>query len=521
MKNSFSNSKIVFLILAIFVCLAGVYLVFNATRWGPWAFSDSAMYISAAKNFSSGKGFVVVNSDDNLTPLMEFPPFYSIFLSIFLGEDGDANQIIRWVNIGLLLSFLSIYGSLLFHVTKNAFLSSLGMLFCITSSVLIEIFTGIMSESLFFPLLFIILLLATIYIEDTGKIHIFILLTVLSAILPITRYAGTLFVAVIAILLFLFSHDNLALKIKRSLVYLAVAILPIVVWFSKLYFQYNKVGGKSFNFTWGIFASLINSIGVEIQVMNTWIPYYGVYNNASIDKALSFGTLIILAALIIILISNLRKKEDFFKPIQKQFLIALTMLCAYLLFIAFTHSITIPQIDIINRMMAPTLPFFIGMFIFAIALLAGKNRRLPIAIALAASLVILRFNYLTSSVFIKQMNEVGHGYSAREYHESGVIEQLQSLPQENKWISNSSGFVLYYTNRFPLQVDQFANRAYGWHNGYGEKSFREKGAYLILIFPDFRNYYGDYADHLLPTVIEGLDVVYQDEVCGIYLFPVE
>ena len=311
MKNSFSNSKIVFLILAIFVCLAGVYLVFNATRWGPWAFSDSAMYISAAKNFSSGKGFVVVNSDDNLTPLMEFPPFYSIFLSIFLGEDGDANRIIRWVNIGLLLSFLSIYGSLLFHVTKNAFLSSLGMLFCITSPVLIEIFTGIMSESLFFPLLFIILLLATFYIEDTGKIHIFILLTVLSAILPITRYAGTLFVAVIAILLFLFSHDNLALKIKRSLVYLAVAILPIVVWFSKLYFQYNKVGGKSFNFTWGIFASLINSIGVEIQVMNTWIPYYGVYNNASIDKALSFGTLIVLSALVIILFSNLRKKKTF------------------------------------------------------------------------------------------------------------------------------------------------------------------------------------------------------------------
>ena len=41
-------------------------------------------------------------------------------------------------------------------------------------------------------------------------------------------------------------------------------------------------------------------------------------------------------------------------------------------------------------------------------------------------------------------------------------------------ISNDAGFILYYTNRFPVQIDQFANRVFGRHNGYGERSFREK-----------------------------------------------
>ena len=452
---------------------------------------------------------------------MEFPPFYSIFLSIFLGKDGDANSIMHWVNTGLFTLFLSIFGTLLFRVTKNVFLSILGMFFCLTSPVLIEIFSGIMSESLFLPLLLCILLLAMIYIQDNSKLHIFILLTALSTILPVTRYAGALFIGVLAILIFIFSNQKIILKLKRSLAYLTVALLPIGVWFAKLYFQFNKVGGKSFKLSWGIFSSLIDSIRAEIIVINTWIPYYGIYKNHTIDKLLFLGSLLVIAALLFVLYKNLRKKDNVFNLIQILFLSSFVILCAYLLFIAFTHSITIPQIDIIDRMMAPILPFFISMVICSLALLTIKNRRILISLVMVASLVVLRFNYLKSSVFIDEMKEFGRGYSAIEYHESGIIEQLKALPDDKKLISNSSGFVLYYTNRLPLQVDQFANRTYGRHNGYGEKSFREKGAILILIFPDFRNYYGDSAEQLLTTVTNGLDVVYLDEVSGIYLYPVE
>jgi hypothetical protein len=119
------------------------------------------------------------------------------------------------------------------------------------------------------------------------------------------------------------------------------------------------------------------------------------------------------------------------------------------------------------------------------------------------------------------MNLNGRGYSSREYQDSGIIDQLKALPEDRLMISNSSGFILYYTNRMPVQIDVFHKRNFGRHNGYGERTFREKGAALILILPDFRNVYGDSADELFTTITDGLDVDYRDEVSGIYYYPVQ
>ena len=100
-----------------------------------------------------------------------------------------------------------------------------------------------------------------------------------------------------------------------------------------------------------------------------------------------------------------------------------------------------------------------------------------------------------------------------------MISALQALPDNQRMISNSAGFVLYYTNRFPLQINQFANRVYGRKNGYGEKSFREKQAALILLYPEFFNYYGNNSLELLQTITDKLKIHYQDAIGGIYYYP--
>ena len=143
------------------------------THWGPWAFSDSASYLSAARNFNQGLGFVILNSNGGLTHVTEFPPFYPIFLSIFVHQGGDLNSILRWVNIGLLITFLVLFGTLLFKATRSNLLAWLGMLMCITSPVLLEVFSGVMSETLFLPLLCLLFLLTVLYSEheNTGIVH--------------------------------------------------------------------------------------------------------------------------------------------------------------------------------------------------------------------------------------------------------------------------------------------------------------------------------------------------------------
>ncbi len=220
------------------------------------------------------------------------------------------------------------------------------------------------------------------------------------------------------------------------------------------------------------------------------------------------------------LVFSLRKKG---LDSKAKHLIWISVLClgAYLLFIAFTHSITIPQIDIIDRMLSPVYPFFVLLVIASLyfAMEAGGWQRILYYSAILAILIVLRFNFLTTLAYVNELKTFGRGYSARQYRQSGIIEQIKEIPENQRMVSNSAGFVLYYTNRFPIQVNQFANRTFGMKNGNGEKWFREKGASLILFFPEFRNYYGDTADELLSTITNGLDVYYLDDVSGIYYYP--
>jgi hypothetical protein len=232
------------------------------------------------------------------------------------------------------------------------------------------------------------------------------------------------------------------------------------------------------------------------------------------------GALVLAIALVVFVIRVIsRKGTDPSSETPKLYFLFVINLCAYLLFIALTHTITIPQIDIINRMLAPILPLLFILILSTVGLFIQQRRKLWLILATVILLVTLRFNFYQSTNFIAEMNENGHGFANREYRQSGIIEHIQTIPDDQRMVSNAAAFVLYYTNRFPIQVDQFANRTFGKTDGYGEKWVREKGAALIILYPEFRNFYGNAAESLLETVTRGLDVAYQDETGGIYYYP--
>ncbi len=214
----------------------------KTTHWGPWAFSDSASYVSAARNFNRGSGFVIVNSNDSLTHVTEFPPFYANFLSFFIGENNDPNAVLRWVNSGLFIAFQVVFGTLLFKATRNNLLALLGMAFCAASPVLLEVFSGAMSETLFLPLLCLIFLLCLLYLEEV-KPSLLVLLAVFSCLLPITRYAGLLFVGGVGLALLILSKKDFKQRLRDMVFYFFLALLPVASWFLRLYLSFNKVGG--------------------------------------------------------------------------------------------------------------------------------------------------------------------------------------------------------------------------------------------------------------------------------------
>ena len=220
----------------------------------------------------------------------------------------------------------------------------------------------------------LLLILVFLFFEfvRSQKYYFLIPIFIISALLPLIRYAGILFVFCFGLCFLIFG--NLRSRKSKLFIplYLLISLVPIGIWFIYQFTNLNKVGGKSFIFSIEIFNNIFKSILQEFQIIQGWLPYSGIYSN----PVLEYGLLVFYISLIFIsfilgfiaCIKNWKLRTE--NP-QFLFLICMFFLVAYTLFIGFTHNLTIPNIDIIDRMMSPIYPFLI----LALILGFGNSRQ--------------------------------------------------------------------------------------------------------------------------------------------------
>ena len=112
------------IILAI--AIIGGFLLWRATTWGPWAFSDSSAYLSGARNFIKGHGLVILHSAGYEIQITEFPPLFPVLLGFFSGKDGDFIQVARWMNIIFFSGSVFLTGAIIYLVGRSVLLGILG-----------------------------------------------------------------------------------------------------------------------------------------------------------------------------------------------------------------------------------------------------------------------------------------------------------------------------------------------------------------------------------------------------------
>ncbi len=513
------NYNQIYYVIYLLLASIGGFLVFHAMTWGPWAFSDSSAYVSAARNFASGNGFIIYQSTGRIKAITEFPPFYPMIISVFGGNKLDYISTIRWSNIFIFSSSIILFSQNLYSATRKHYLSIIATLFFISSPQIITSYTSAMSEPLFLFLILLALFLFQQIFQNNKKFSKFSFFAV-SSLLPITRYAGVLFVGIFGINFFINSRSSpFVLRIKNTILYYIIAFLPVGLWGLTLFYKFNILGGKRFSLDNTIFHNFSQSIIEELKVIKLWIPYVEIYletfTEALIISIASFSIISLIGWTIKQFVFSNRANVS----TQKYFFLLLILLIfGYVSFIGLTHSITIPQIDIIDRMMIPIYPLcLIIVFLSLDALIKKIDKRSFLSIFIIISAFIgLRFNTLRTKTYIQTMSVNGNGFTARAYQQSGFINEIRKIPDDKKMISNSSGFVLFYTNRYPIQVNNFPNYSYGVGNSYGEKSFRENQAALIILFSDFSNYYGKESENLLYTLTNTLNAKYVGIEGGIY-----
>jgi len=113
LKRIFHFPMLFWVVLTL-LALAGGYVIFYATAFGPWAFSDSTVYIASGINWIKGNGMGFYQADGQFAALTHFPPGYPVLIGLTSLLFPDPITAIRWINI-LSFSLLTFLGGLLLY----------------------------------------------------------------------------------------------------------------------------------------------------------------------------------------------------------------------------------------------------------------------------------------------------------------------------------------------------------------------------------------------------------------------
>ncbi|MHB8133034.1 MAG: hypothetical protein ACYDH1_02320 [Anaerolineaceae bacterium] len=518
-----------YLILFLLACLAAIMMIYDM-EWGPWAFSDSAAYISAARNLVAGNGLSVPTPEGGFTPLTLHQPLFPLVLSFFLLFDIHPFTTTTVLNIACFSLSILFLGTGCYYFSKSKVFSLVVVILLMWCPQIIENFDGAMSEPLYLFLTILTFFLILVYVEQKHLL-ILILAALCAGFSILTRYIGVVNLAAGVIILFGLVQENVRNRFLKTSFFAGIAILPQFVWFV-FSAGSDTPGSRQIIFPDKLIRTFENFWdGVRIT-LSAWLPIERTWqiNDEIRTWIVIFFGIFILVSLVLATYFFWKKKKNFFERFERLIFSAAIIAFIYLLifFITFAFS-SIPP-DINSRTLIPLFPFFL-IILYGI-LFQYPRTHLEKSIAGIMILTLFSISFLvwypTSRELLYDRHHNGHGYTSKYYQESTVLKASRDLPKNIPWISNKPAFFLLYLNKFPYDLSTIypslihpGLTALGNGETDLDHVFREKGAALILLQPqlenDLRKLIGDQASEQIEKLIQGLDI-HDQSYDGLILF---
>jgi hypothetical protein len=259
----------------LIAALAGFVIIFLFTRHGGIGISpDSVIYSSAAENLHSHGKLTAFTQD----PVVEFPPFYPIFLSVIMLLTGLKPLLFAPV-LNALLFAVVIYlsGQMMNRFSNQSKWYKWAMLVCIVlSSCLLEVYSMIWTETLFIIWILLFMIAMRRYFQSYSR-RALIIAAAIAAFATVTRYAGVTLIATGGILLLLDTKLPPKRKWTNTLLFAVISPLLLMIELARNYAVSGTLTGMR--------EKSITPLNVNIHdagsVFCDWLPFlHGHYTGA-------------------------------------------------------------------------------------------------------------------------------------------------------------------------------------------------------------------------------------------------
>lgn len=445
------------------LAIAGVFVVLVATRHGVGVLPDSIIYFDAARNLENGRGLVVISgTKSELTPLVHYPPLYSLLLALIIKGGVTIETAARWLNAILFAVNIFLVGAAIaFSVGKSFWLPVLGALLTLTAPDVLAIHSVAMTEPLYLALTLGGLLLLARFLQN-GRRSLLVMVAILIALSCLTRYVGlaTIATATIGIMLldrtentggrfaFSFRRETLRRRILDTVIFVVLCGLPVVIW-SMRNRLVSEVSDRHLAFHPVKFQQIVSAFSTVSQ----WLLLGKVRNDL---RLVVFVVEILAVASLIIFL--LRKREhnedDRLRRLVKLPCLLVIFIVAYVALLLLTITFVETDNVLDSRSL---LPVHIAALVLGSCLLRALYRSASqsraIQILLVALAVMLAGSYmLRGGRWLALVQADGQGFVSRAWQESSTMAEVRKLPAGIPIYTNGVDAVYYLSGRRAFDI---------------------------------------------------------------------
>jgi len=534
MTKRINFSVVLFWTFLVLVSLAGGYLVYYATNIGPWAFSDSTVYITAGINWvnGGGMGFTQVNGD--FARLTHFPPGYPVLIgmtSLLVASPVDAA---RWINIISFTLLIFLGGWLIWRITASRLFPILYGAMILFSPFLLTPFSGVMSESSAILTGTLALLLLVLYTKTDRLTHL-VLAGILSAAAVFIRYQQVAVIIAGCLFLLFASYKRWLPRIKYLALYAIFSVGPFGAWLLVDSLSAETSGVREIGLRGDPGLITQEFLARTYETVKFWFPWRsnlipGV--DAGLVRYLISGLFAML--IVLALFGFIKKRVGAFggAPLTLLVLISATYIIVDLVFLWAAMLVSSPSPDINNRMLSPILPMLF-ILILGLEYLAARvfsHRLWTKAIMIMTCLLFILVFRPQAKDYVVTMHGYGEGFTSLTFTGSPFVAQIQTLANEHSIITNSHALALFFTLKEPYRTFESVNDpylvstvTYGDQDSAAQQVFREGCGALVIFDQNTADRFDSQSKLYFPAdayhVTDELVVIYEDSLGLIYVYP--
>lgn len=520
--------------------LIGSLVIAYSTRYGPWVYGDSTIYIMSAKNLVEGRGLGVYLPSGRFDPLFIFAPLYPIILSLAGVGGVDLVLATRLLDISL-FGLLIIMECILIHsLTHSLWLSAIAGIFTLTSPLLLDMYTGALSEPLFLFLELLGLLLLCNFIVSNKRWSL-LLAAITLGFSSVTRYIGVACIISGCIGLMALLKTPWKQRLFNIVVFIAISGFPFTLLLRWL--GANPLGRDPFQAKisidqfWKITGPFRFTL---VDILSNWFSFPTYLKSFTYrEKKFIFLFFFLLLTLFLswagwkVQRSVINKRSTYSRLILISLMYIFTVVFVACLMFAYVYRD--PGFLFDSRHLSPILvPLVIILFTSMVVIAEHfSTRRFSILMVAFLALLLIAPSIPKSVQMMVELHASGKGYTGKAWRSLAVIQEVKKFPSYVPIISNETAVIHFNTGRMPYDIPElrgpdplkdFIRFGDDFEDGV-QSIFREEGAALV-IFPlsfywQVYDLYHEDTNQRIEAFTQGLDHYFSSGSGDIYFYPHE